>query len=170
MCWPRLWFVHDAHHISHLLVLCLIFTSLIFIFSAHVVGDTSHLSPRDRKNMTSNNDYTKTLIAAMEAKAVSDLVNEKKSGAKVGNTRVSVKTKHECLVQLGSTMKINTLAQRVNREFKKIKVGPPDVMIKGAEAELSSLSSSSNTASNSGSPPAEKTAGVYKRKEERGQS
>ena len=66
--------------------------------------------------MTSNNDYTKTLIAAMEAKAVSDLVNEKKSGAKVGNTRVSVKTKHECLVQLGSTMKINTLAQRVNRE------------------------------------------------------
>ena len=40
---------------------------------------------------------------------------------------------------------------------KKIKVGLPDDRSNRAETELSSLSSSSNTASNSGSPPAEKT-------------
>ena len=88
----------------------------------------------------------------MEAKVVSELVNEKKNGAKDSHTRGSAKAKHECLVQLGSTLKLNTLTQRVLREFKKSNAAPVEVVINRNGGELSSLSSSSNPASNS-SPP-----------------
>ena len=76
----------------------------------------------------------------------------KKNGAKDSHTRGSAKAKHESLVQLGSTLKLNTLNQRVLREFKKSNAAPVEVVINHAGGELLSLSSSSNSASNS-SPP-----------------
>ena len=49
-------------------------------------------------------------------------------------------------------MKLNTLTQRVLREFKKSNAAPVEVVINHAGGELSSRSSSSNSTSNS-SPP-----------------